>query len=121
MRHDRWLVISMAAVWAVAGIVEPHLPNAGAPINETGVVQSLAMTLLLFAWCKAHAAAHTKRPPVAAPLLVAVLSPVGLPYYFFRGYGFKKGLGLLGLAILCFLAFGSIYLVCFQASARLGT
>jgi hypothetical protein len=121
MTHDRWLVVGMAAVWAIAGVVEPHLPNAGAPLNETGVVQSLAMTLLLFAWCKAHARTHATRPPVGSPLLVALLSPIGLPYYFFRGYGFRKGLALLGLAVLCFLAFATAYFLCFQASARVGT
>jgi hypothetical protein len=99
MRTDRWLVVAMAMSCVIAGVVEPFVPHAGAPMNAVGVAHTLVLAVLLFAWCKAHANANGIYPPARAPILVAVISFVGLPYYFIRGFGWRRGLKLCLLAI----------------------
>lgn len=121
MRPDRSLVLVMALVWLLAGVVEPHLPNAGQPVNATSVVQTILLAVLLYAWCKAHATAHQVNPASGAPLLVAVIPPVGVPYYFIQGFGWRKGTLLCFFAICCFVFFYAIYLAAFYSSARVGT
>jgi hypothetical protein len=80
----------MICVWAIAGLVEPHLPDASQPLNLVALCQSLAMTVLLFGWCKSHAQVRSVKPPAAAPLLTALVAPIGLPYYAFKTYGFVE-------------------------------
>jgi hypothetical protein len=110
----------MVSVWVAAGIIEPHQPDAGQPYNDTAVAHALVMAALLFGWCKSHAAQNSIKPPRGAPLLVALISPIGLPYYAFRGYGWRKGLRIVGLGLLTFLALVILYVVCFEISARFG-
>jgi len=111
------LLIAIGAVWGIAGLIEPQFPDPGEPFNPVGMVQGLAVALLLFSWCKAHAEEHAIKAPPGAPLLVAVFAPIGLPYYAFRGYGLRGGMRLVGLALAAFVVFGVIYLVCFEVSA----
>ena len=120
MTNDRWFVVAMIALWAVAGLIEPHLPNGGTPFNEVSVVQSFAMAVLLFGWCKAHARTRAIRVPAYAPLLVAIFAPIGLPYYAFRGYGLRKGSLLLAFSLFTFIGLLAAYVFCFYLSTRLG-
>ena len=120
MTHDRWLVVAMAAVCACAGFVEPHIPLAGHPQNAVAVVQMFVMAVLLFAWCKAHARAHSIQVPAGAPALVALLAVVGVPYYAFRGYPLGRALLLLVSAIATFVGLMLLQGICFVVSARLG-
>jgi hypothetical protein len=110
------LLVALGVVWGVAGLVEPHLPDAGETLNAVGVVQGVLTSILFFAWCKAHARAHDIEPATGAALLVAVIAPIGVPYYAFRNFGFRGGARLIGLSIVTFFALGAIYVVCFELS-----
>jgi|SRR5579862_5720046 len=116
MKTDKILVIAMAISFIITGIVEPSFPNPGQMFNETGAIQSILMAILLFAWCKAHAAANKIKIPTGAPILVAIIAPIGIPYYFFRGFGWRKGFSLLLLAIITFLCFSVLYAISFTLS-----
>ena len=121
MRTDRAIVVAMAVSWAIAGAVEPHTSNPGQPLSASAVTHAAAMAVLLFAWCRAHASAHNISAPFAAPLAVALVAPIGLPYYAFRGFGFRKGLVLLGWSSLCLLGFLILFGVAAGVSEVLGT
>ena len=114
----RQLLIVLGLVWAITGIIEPHLPNAGEALNAMGVVQGISTTVLLFAWCKAHARAHAIRPATGAALLVGIFAPIGVPYYAFRGFGLRGGARLIALAIAGFAALMAVYFVCFAIGAQ---
>jgi len=114
----RQLLIVLGLVWAITGTIEPHLPNAGEPLNAMGVVQGIATTVLLFAWCRAHARAHAIRPATGAALLVGIFAPIGVPYYAFRGFGLRGGARLIAFAIVGFVALMAVYFLCFTVSAR---
>jgi hypothetical protein len=121
MRTDKWLLVAMAATWLVAGAVEAHLPHGGELLSEIAVPHTVVLAILFFAWCKAHAAARGIVPPTYAPLLVGIIAPIGIPYYFLRGFGWRKGSVLFLLAICTFTGFILLYLVSFMLSARVGT
>ncbi len=110
------LVVALGFVWGVTGLVEPHLPDAGETLNAAGAAQGVLTSLLLFAWCKAHARAHAVQLASGAALLVAVIAPLGVPYYAFRGFGFRRGARLIGLSIVTLLLLIAIYFVCFELS-----
>jgi hypothetical protein len=87
----------------VASLIEPHLPDAGQWMNAVTVAHSFVVAVLLFAWCKADAAARGITPPAASPVLVAFLAPIGVPYYFIRSMSWRAA-GIAILKAVLFLA-----------------
>ena len=83
MKRATLPLIAIAVLFAAMGAVLPHLRDAS---DERGLsfILSLACSVLLFVWCKAHAASRGIDPPTASALLVGLMAPVGVPYYFFR-------------------------------------
>jgi hypothetical protein len=76
-------LIAIAILFAAMGAILPHLRDAS---DERGLsfILSVACSVLLFVWCKAHAASRGIDPPSPSALLVGLMAPVGVPYYFFR-------------------------------------
>lgn len=118
MRQDRRLLVAMTVLYALIGCLAPHLPDPDQPSRELGLVHGLTLSILLFAWCKAHARAHSIEMPSGARLLVAALPPVGLPYYAFKGFGARKGARLLGMSLLVFVGLNATLAVCFTLSSH---
>lgn len=108
---------AMVATSALAGLIEPHLPNAGKPITEVAVAQAIAMSILLFGWCRAHAKTRAIEMPGGAPILVAAFALVGVPYYALRGFGSKKGFALVAYALATAVCIYIVYAFCFIVSA----
>jgi hypothetical protein len=106
MARDRLLLVIMAVSWLVVGLVEPFTPSYGEFYNEASLPHAVVLAILLFSWCKAHAAAIGRTPPVGAPFLVALFSPIGVPYYFFRSFPWRPALGGVVKAVLFFVVCG---------------
>jgi apolipoprotein N-acyltransferase len=114
------LVVAMGGMFAVAGVLEPHVAHPGTTLSPVGTAHTLVMAVLLFAWCKADAAARGIRPPPAAPLLVALIAIVGVPYYFFRVLPTARAaLAAIGKALLFFVLLLVVYAACFLLSTKL--
>ena len=103
MARDKLILIAIVLTWPIAGFLEPFTPSYGRSYNEITLVHSVVLALLLFAWCKAHAASRGIKPPTGAAVLSALIPPIGLPYYFFRSYPWRRALLSLGKALLIFL------------------
>jgi hypothetical protein len=119
MARPRWYVLVFALVLGFLGLVEPHFLAEG-PTDGATVAQAIVMSMLLFHWCKAHASYNSIRPSRGAPLLVALFAPIGIPYFALKGYGFGKGMRLIGLSVLTYLGLGILYGVCFGVSSLVG-
>src|SRR5271168_5484383 len=96
-------LVAIAVLFAGAGAVFPHLPDASA---ERGLsfLLSIICAPLLFVWCKAHAAARGIEAPSPAPLLVGLLAPVGVPYYFYRSMPWRAA-SVATFKALCYFVF----------------
>jgi apolipoprotein N-acyltransferase len=82
--RTRILLAAIAGSFVLAGAVEPHLPDAPQYPNALTVVHGLVTAILLFAWCKEDAKSRGITPPAASAALVALVAPIGVPYYFIR-------------------------------------
>jgi hypothetical protein len=80
MTSSRKFVLGMVLLWGATGLIEPHTPHAGEPFNEVAFIQMVVWAVLLFGWVKSHAKLNQISPPAGAPLLAALLPPVGVPY-----------------------------------------
>jgi hypothetical protein len=110
MTRDQILLAVLVATWPLAGLLEPFAPSYGHQLhNEVSLGHVLVLAVLFFGWCKAHASVHGISPPFGAPLLVALLAPAGLAYYFFRAFGWQSALAGLGKAFLVFMGCGALY------------
>jgi len=106
-------LIAIAAFFAAMGAALPHLRDAS---DERGLsfILSVACSVLLFVWCKAHAAARGIDPPSPSALLVGLMAPVGVPYYFFRSMAWPAASWAMAKSICYFvgilaLATGTAY------------
>lgn len=113
------LVVAMGGMFAIAGVLEPHVAHAATPLSSVGTAHTLVMAALLFLWCKADAAGRGIRPPTGAPLLVALIAIVGVPYYFFKVLPTSGALIAIGKAALLFLLLLVVYAACFLLSTWL--
>jgi hypothetical protein len=111
MAPDRGLVVAYVATWPIAGIVDSVLPTDNEIFTTSWIVHTLVLSVLLFAWCKTHASVRGMSPPPGAPLLVALIAPIGLPYYFFRAFQWRIALAALGKSVLVMILSLSLYFV----------
>jgi apolipoprotein N-acyltransferase len=108
----------MGGTSAVVGVLQPHVSQGGAPLSPLVTGYTLVMAILLFSWCRADASARGIAVPSAAPILVALLAIVGVPYYYFRVLPFGRALSAIGKSVLFFLLLIVLQGVCSFVSAR---
>jgi apolipoprotein N-acyltransferase len=106
-------LIGIAALFAASGAVAPQLRDASDE-RGLGFIFSLPCSIFLFVWCKAHAGARGIDPPTASTPLVALLAPIGVPYYFLRSMPLPAALWAIVKSIcyfigVTFLAGGAAY------------
>ncbi len=90
-------VLSILALSIACGIFQAYIRAQGKDLRIVMVSSTFPFAILLFSWCKADAAHRGIEPPVGAPLLVAMLALVGVPYYFYRALPWRKAsLALFG-------------------------
>lgn len=109
LARDDFFVLAFIATWQIAGFLEPFAPSYGQPITEVWLPHVIALGVLLFAWCKAHASARGQAPPTYAAALAGLAWPVGVPLYFFRALPWRSALLSSGKAILVFLFSALLY------------
>lgn len=93
------LLVAMGGVSAVVGVLEPHVPHVDTGLSPLVTAYTLTMAILLFTWCRADAAARGIAVPPAAPILVALVAIIGVPYYFFRALPFGRAASATGKAV----------------------
>ena len=114
-------VLAFIATWPIAGFLEPFAPSYGQPITEVWLPHVVVVGVLLFAWCKAHAAARGQIPPTYAAALAGLAWPVGVPLYLFRALPWRSALLSSGKAILVFVFSALLYAGGMLAALRLAT
>ena len=85
-------LLLIAAVMSISFILDAKLESS---LNSNqfygyNLAAALVFNFLFFAWCVEHAKYHNVEPPLT--LSIILLGPLGILIYFFRRFGFKKGL-----------------------------
>ncbi len=75
----------------------------GARPQDIATIFWLPLAVLLFTWCKSDVAERNINSPPGATVLVGLLAPVGVPYYFFRALPWQKATVAIVLALLAFI------------------
>ncbi len=100
-----WLIL---ASFVVAGILEPFA-------EELWVVHMFVLLILLFAWCKADVKRREITEPTGSAALVALISIIGVPLYFFRSMSIRSAvlatLKAVGFLLLCVVGYLVPYLL----------
>lgn len=82
-------------LWWVAGVyIAAGFAQALLPRQDRDVVAPPAwipVAVLLFNWCKAHARAAGVDAPAGYAPLCGLLPPLGVPLYFLRMFGWRRG------------------------------
>jgi F0F1-type ATP synthase assembly protein I len=60
----------------------------------------IPLLILLYFWCKADAKDRHVNLPLLPSVLVPLLFPIGVPYYFLRTYARRRALLHIGLAVI---------------------
>ena len=70
------------------------------------VIYWVPLVVLLFVWCIVDARNRHVKRPLGAAILVALVFPVGVPYYYWRTYARRAAVVHIGLfvifAVACF-------------------
>src|SRR5258706_4509705 len=95
--RPRIYVLSILALSIACGIFQAYVRGQGKDLRIVTVPSIFLYAILFFSWCKADAAHRGIEPPDGAPLLVAMLALVGVPYYGDRALPWRRAsLALLG-------------------------
>ena len=105
MARDKALVLAFMATWPIAGFLEPWTPSFGQPITEVWLPHALALALIAFAWCRAHAESRGRIPPAYAAPIAGLAWPIGIPLYLFRALPCRA-------ALLAFAKACGVFVVC---------
>ena len=119
MKRASLELLALAGLFGAVGAVIPHLRD---PSDERGLsfLLSIASSILLFMWCKAHAAARGIEPPTPSALLVGLMAPGGVPYYFFRSMAWPAACWATLKAIGYLIGILSLSGICEYYSSRIG-
>lgn len=105
MPRHRLLLALLTASFFVVGLIEPHTAQPGDMHSPLSVIHIVAITALIYMWCKADSLARNAVPRKGAALFAAVFPPLGVPLYLFRSRPWKKGLRDVVLAVALLLLF----------------
>ena len=64
------------------------------------MVMWFPLAILLFMWCKSDMAERNIVGPAGATVLVGLLAPIGVPYYFFRALPWRAATVATSVALL---------------------
>lgn len=64
------------------------------------VTYVLGLLVFIFLWCRADAKFRKIRIRVRIAALIAVLFPVGVPFYFLRTYALGRAIAHIGLSVV---------------------
>jgi hypothetical protein len=102
MNKSKKILCAMFGLHLAAGIVEAAMSVRVQP-QDVAMILWLPLAVLLFMWCKSDIAERSIEGPPGAAVLVGLLAPIGVPYYFFRALPWQKAAAATVIALLAFI------------------
>jgi hypothetical protein len=95
MRSSRLYAALFWVIWIVIALLTQATHMRSDRIAIAGGLGMYVLPVILYAWCKADAAARSVQPPPGAIPLLAVLLPVGWAYYVFATRSPLRAVGVI--------------------------
>lgn len=102
LSNSHKVLLLLLISFLISGVIDGAFPQF---VDANFLLHTLLIGILLAVWCACHADDNNIEPPRGAKLLCFLIGFIGVPFYLFRAFGFKKG-GvklLIGLAFTVFL------------------
>ncbi|MGB1800228.1 MAG: hypothetical protein ACPHLK_05285 [Gammaproteobacteria bacterium] len=100
-----WMVIS----FLFAGIIEGYFDFEGSDASTASITHTVLLMFLIWGWCKMHAMGNNIGNEAGYFLFAALFPVFGLPVYFLKFFGLKKGI----IMILKTIGFSCGLIVCY--------
>ena len=114
---SRYIIYLIALSFGLAGVLESLFWNPDDQI-VIAFLHGFFIGISLFIWCDMHAEENKISVPTYSRVLCFLLAPVGVPYYFLRGFGLKQG-GLKTLiAVALSIVMLGFYFLTFSLTIR---
>ena len=110
MKKSHIILIILLTSFFISGSIEAYYPQAS---EMSYFIHTFTIAIMLFWWVGEHSNENHIFAPKGSKLLSGFIAPIGLPYYFFKGFGFKSGLVKLILCILILVLCVFIYSIPF--------
>ena len=88
-KKNIYLILILVVIF-ISTIIEQKIYNH--PDDLSKLVSAVIISFLLFSWCIEHAKFYKIELPRGSALWAGLIAFIGVPVYFFRGFGFKDGL-----------------------------
>ena len=118
MRSSRKIIIGLLLTFIASGSLDAFFPKDSA---ELGLLHGFIILGLIFWWLDLHAMENGVAIPKGSKILTLFFPPLGLPYYFYKGYGFKRGAYLILIALLLSVVAVCMYVLGFGATNQFHT
>lgn len=118
MTKSRKIILGLLLTFIAGGVLEALFSKES---NALGLFHGFVILGFLFWWVGEHARENFIAVPKGSKILTLLLPPLGLPYYFYKGYGFKKGSILVCCALLLLVLAVGMYILGYGAANQLNT
>ncbi|MBH0058766.1 hypothetical protein I6F65_17625 [Pseudoalteromonas sp. SWXJZ94C] len=103
MKSSHKIALALIISFLVSAVIDSYFLYSRNMVDVTYFLHIAIIGVLLFMWCRAHAKENNIKDAGGKPLFCALLGGVGVPYYAYKCYGFKRGSILLGKAFAALL------------------
>jgi len=87
MKSSHKIIGLLVVSFLVFGFLDAQHPDKE---TMSTLMHALIIGVCMYMWCDFHAYENRIVRPPGAAILCFLLVPIGLPYYLFKGFGFKK-------------------------------
>lgn len=101
--RSRKLLIFLFLTFPIASVVDTYFKLFKGIEGVSYLPHIFIMGVCCFVWCKLHALENGVEVSNFHPLFCGLFAVIGIPYYAYVKFGFKKGIVLIGKAILLFV------------------
>jgi len=119
MKKSHIVLVFLMLSFLLAGGADAYFLAVKGISEASYIVHGLAVALCCFAWCYYHSRenGHSNRDNLA--FWCFFFAPLGIPFYSFRVYGFRRGAILVLSSIVFFISAMSLFFVAEMVVAKL--
>jgi hypothetical protein len=119
MTQSKRILLSLAAIYAIGGIVLALLPNTLKAERTMNLVMGMATMVIIYIWCRQDGYAINSQKVARWPLWAAIFPLICLPIYFLRTRSTRAALISTGKAVAYYIGITLLSIITSIATALL--